>query len=58
MKTKDPKRRKMKGVTPLTSLGLDDKQLLDHCDHIISHSERYEKARVSEARELVQSERK
>lgn len=54
MKTKDPKRVKMRGVIPLTRLGLNDKQLIEHCNHIISHSERYEKDRVFEARELVQ----
>lgn len=50
---KRAKRAKMRGVIPLTQLGLKGKHLVKHCNHIISHSERYEKDRVFEARELI-----
>lgn len=43
----------MNGVIPLTQLGLNDQQLKEHCEHIISHSERYEKERVFEARVVL-----
>ncbi len=43
----------MKGVIPLTQLGLTDQQLKKHCEHIIYYSERYEKERVFEAKVVL-----
>lgn len=32
----------------------NDQEIIEHCNHIISHSERYEKERVFEAKTLLQ----
>lgn len=33
----------------------DEQELIEHCEHILSHEERYEKTRVFEAKTLLQS---
>lgn len=32
----------------------NNEEIIEHCNHIISHSERYEKERVFEAKTLLQ----
>lgn len=42
----------IKYITNWSILG-GDIAIIKHCEHIISHSERYEKERVFEAKELL-----
>ena len=45
----------MKGVTPIKGIKKwkSNEEIKEHCKHIISHSYRYEKERVFEAKELL-----
>jgi hypothetical protein len=49
----------MKGVIPIKHIKKWNSQseLLEFCEHIVSHSERYEKERVFEAKEIINCEK-
>ena len=41
------------GVKPLTHLGLNQQQLVEHCQHIVEERDRYMPERVFEAKEIL-----
>ena len=43
----------MPALIPLTHLGLSPEKLKTHCEHILSHSERYVHERVFEAKTVL-----
>lgn len=50
----------MKTVIPIKNITefKNDEELKDFCEHIVSHSERYEKERVFEAKEILNNLKK
>jgi len=46
----------MKGTVAIENIKnwKNKQEIIEHCNHIISHSERYEKERVFEAKTLLQ----
>lgn len=42
----------IKYITDWSKLG-GDKAMIEHCEHIISHAERYERERVFEAKTII-----